>query len=682
MAIELAKAYVQIVPTTDGIEGSLTSAMSGAGEKAGQAGGKAVASGFGKVAGGIGKAATAGIVAAGTAAATAATGIIKGSSELAEFGDNIDKMSQKVGLSAEAYQEWDYILKISGTEMQNMTTGLKTLTNKLDDAKNGSEDAQAMFAALGLSMDDLSTMSREDLFAATITGFQGMADSTKRAALANDLFGKSGQELAPLFNTSAADTAALRDQVHQLGGVLSNDAVANSAAFQDNLTALQTGLAGMKNSILQQALPGLNQLMQGFTSLITGQEGASEAIGQGFQTLLANIGDIAQKVAGIVSELFPTLMQVIVDNLPSIIETGIGIIMDLATAIIEALPTIVQGICDMLPTVIPQIITAIVDLFLLIVDHLDEILTPIVEAMPDIINSLTDALIENLPRIIAGIIKLIAQIIIQLPGILKGIWETITHFFGKVWQEWIGPAAQVVVGWFRQLWENIKGAFAAVGQWFAQIFQGAWNGIKSAFSAVGSFFSGIWSKIKGAFSTVGSWFADIFSRAWEGIKRPFQAAGEWFSGVFERIKDVIKAPINFVIRGLNALIAGLNKVSFSIPNWVPIIGGKTFGFNIGYINELAQGGVLEKGQTGFLEGTGAEAVVPLEKNTGWIRRVAEEMRSAGPEAYETDTEDLVDAMRHMRIWLDGKIVAGGITTQMDQNLGNNQVMAGRMVARA
>lgn len=675
MAIELAKAYVQIVPSTEGIEGSLTSAMSGAGEKAGEAGGKGIATGFGKVAGGIGKAATTAIAAAGAAATTAAAGIIKGSSELAEFGDNIDKMSQKMGISAEAYQEWDAVMQHSGTSIDSMSRAFTTLSKNVE---NGSD----AFDKLGLSQEEVAKMSKEDLFGAVIEGLQDMEEGTERTVLAQELLGGAARELGPLLNTSASETQAMKDRVHELGGVLSNEAVKNAAAFQDNLQDLQTSISGMKNSILQQALPGLNQLMQGFTGLITGQEGASEAIGQGFQTLLANIGDIAQKVAGIVSELFPTLMQVIVDNLPSIIETGIGIIMDLATAIIEALPTIVQGICDMLPTVIPQIVTAIVDLFLLIVDHLDEILTPIVEAMPDIINSLTDALIENLPRIIAGIIKLIAQIIIQLPGILKGIWETITHFFGKVWQEWIGPAAQVVVGWFRQLWENIKGAFAAVGQWFDQIFQGAWNGIKSAFSAVGSFFSGIWSKIKGAFSTVGSWFAGIFSRAWEGIKRPFQAAGEWFRGVFDRIRDVIRAPINFVIRGLNALISGLNRISFSIPAWVPVIGGKTFGFNIGYINELAQGGVLEKGQMGFLEGTGAEAVVPLEKNTGWIRRVAEEMRSAGPEAYETDTEDLVDAMRHMRIWLDGKIVAGGITTQMDQNLGNNQVMAGRMVARA
>ena len=695
MAIELAKAYVQIVPSTEGIEGSLTSAMSGAGEKAGEAGGKGIASGFGKVAGGIGKAATTAIAAAGAAATTAAAGIIKGSSELAEFGDNIDKMSQKMGISAEAYQEWDAVMQHSGTSIDSMSRAFTTLSKNVE---NGSD----AFDKLGLSQEEVAKMSKEDLFGAVIEGLQDMEEGTERTVLAQELLGGAARELGPLLNTSASETQAMKDRVHELGGVLSNEAVKNAAAFQDNLQDLQTSISGMKNSILQQALPGLNQLMQGFTGLITGQEGASEAIGQGFQTLLTDIGSIAEQLASTVSELFPVLMQVIVDNLPSIIETGIGIIMDLATAIIDALPTIIQGICDMLPTIIPQVITAIVDLFLMIVDHLDEILTPITEAFPDIINSLTDALIENLPQIIAGIIMLVVQIIRQLPGILKGIWETITHFFSKVWQEWIGPVFQAVGQWFSNLfqnawqgvqnvfanvgqffsgvWQRIQGAFAAVGGWFSQIFQGAWRGIQNAFSAVGSFFSGIWQRIQGAFSTVGGWFGRVFSGVWEAIKRPFKAVGEWFSGVFERIKDVIKAPINWIIRGINKLIEGLNRISFDTPDWIPIIGGRHFGFNIGYINELATGGVLEKGQMGLLEGSGAEAVVPLEKNTGWIRRVAEEMQGEGPDAYMIDTEEIMREIRGIKVYLDGRTVVGGIATGMDQALGNNQIMAGRMVA--
>jgi hypothetical protein len=74
-----------------------------------------------------------------------------------------------------------------------------------------------------------------------------------------------------------------------------------------------------------------------------------------------------------------------------------------------------------------------------------------------------------------------------------------------------------------------------------------------------------------------------------------------------------------IISAINTFLGGLNKIK--IPDWVPGVGGK--GINIPLIPTLAKGGVLKKGQTGFLEGDGAEAVVPLEKNTGWVSKVAD-----------------------------------------------------------
>lgn len=93
------------------------------------------ASSFGAKLGGVAKAGVASVVALGTAAVSAGSAFVSASSDVAEYGDTIDKQSQKLGLSAEKYQEWDYVLQHAGTSMSNMGTGLKTLTNKIDDAK-------------------------------------------------------------------------------------------------------------------------------------------------------------------------------------------------------------------------------------------------------------------------------------------------------------------------------------------------------------------------------------------------------------------------------------------------------------------------------------------------------------------------------------------------------------------
>ena len=125
--------------------------------------------------------------------------------DVADAGDEIQKNSQKVGLSYESYQKWDYAMKIAGTEMASMNTGLKTLTNKFDDALTGSKGAVEQFNRLGLSMSDIKDLSREELFGTVIESLQGVTDETEKAALANDFFGKSGQELIPLLNQSAEE---------------------------------------------------------------------------------------------------------------------------------------------------------------------------------------------------------------------------------------------------------------------------------------------------------------------------------------------------------------------------------------------------------------------------------------------------------------------------------------------
>ena len=137
-------------------------------------------------------------------------------------------------------------------------------------------------------------------------------------------------------------------------------------------------------------------------------------------------------------------------------------------------------------------------------------------------------------------------------------------------------------------------------------------------------FSSAWNAIKEAFSPITKWFSDV----WEGIKKIFKPVADWFGDIFDRVGKAVKAPLNAVIRAMNKVIDGLNKISIDIPDWVPGVGGKKFGFNIGRIAELEQGGILKRGQMGLLEGNGAEAVVPLDKNKAWIKAVATDLLNA------------------------------------------------------
>ena len=166
------------------------------------------------------------------------------------------------------------------------------------------------------------------------------------------------------------------------------------------------------------------------------------------------------------------------------------------------------------------------------------------------------------------------------------------------------------------------------------------------------------------FSTVADFFTGIFTKAAEGIKSAFSGIKDFFSSVFQAVANAVKAPINWIIGGINNFIGGLNKIK--IPDWVPGVGGK--GFSLPTIPQLARGGVLEKGQTGYLEGNGAEAVVPLEKNTEWIKKVAglfrQQMSENGAAGTDNGINGIVEAVKGV-----GGVVGSAIKTVAEKAAG-------------
>ncbi len=358
---DIAKAYVQIIPSADGIQGKLTEMMGGEAEKAGKSSGGKLGKALGK--GFIGATAA---LATGTAAMTA--GFVAASGQVAEFGDHIDKMSQKMGISAEAYQEWDAILQHSGTNIDSMQRGMMTLSKA---AESGSD----AFEALGISQEQIASMSQEELFSATITALQGMEEGTERTALASQLLGGSAKELGALLNTSAEDTEAMRQRVHELGGVMSNEAVKAAAAYQDSLQDMKTALTGAKNSIMADFLPAMTTVMDGLTAIFSGDSSGLEKVKAGIKEFANQIASAAPEIMTAGAEILVSLTEAIVANLPvlldaaiSAIETivtglltpeNIGLLIDAALSIIMAL---MNGMVDALPLIIQAAVTLITTL--------------------------------------------------------------------------------------------------------------------------------------------------------------------------------------------------------------------------------------------------------------------------------------------------------------------------------
>ena len=149
--IEVAQASVTIIPTMKGAQQTITKEMTSmtdtAAEKAGKSSGQKFSSKFGSaIKSGAKTIATAVTAAVGTVSALSAS-FYNAAKATAEFGDHIDKMSQKLGISTDAYQEWDFICQHSGTSMDSMKTAMTKLSTA---AANGSD----AFEKLGISAEE------------------------------------------------------------------------------------------------------------------------------------------------------------------------------------------------------------------------------------------------------------------------------------------------------------------------------------------------------------------------------------------------------------------------------------------------------------------------------------------------------------------------------------------------
>lgn len=540
-------------------------------------------------------------------AAAAVSGVTAFANKTAATCDEIDKMSQKIGISREAYQEMSFITSQCGMDVNKLQVGMKTLTKVMDQTRNGTSKQATALEELGITVSgsDGKLRSSEDVMYEVIGKLQNMENETERARLANELFGKSGSEMAPLLNAGAGAMENMKKQAHDLGLVIDDSVVNSGVALTDTMDQIKRAGTGMFARIGGVVMPMVKKVVN--------------AIIDAMPKIEKVIKNIEPVVAKLFDGLVPPLMSMAEKIFPILVDT-VNAMIPIATAV---LPVIVQLIEKLLPPFI-EIVRKLLPPLLNLLRPVLDLLSPLI----DLLNPILDLLMA----ILDPIVELINGLLTPLIAIISRL---------------INAALVPLKDHFTVLSGVLSGTFKAA----VSIVMNAVNGLKGVFSGLIQF-------IKGAFT--GNW-----KSAWEGVKKIF-------SSIWEGIKGAFKIPINWIIDGINAFIKGINKIK--IPDWVPLVGGK--GFSIKTIPRLAAGGVLEKGQTGFLEGNGAEAVVPLENNRKWIRAVAQDMDNAfggasGGKvlAVLIDLLDAVTGMSKMGVYLDRDTLVGGLAEPMDRRLG-------------
>ena len=581
------------------------------------------------------------------AASAVSVGVYKLASSTSQHADEIDKMSQKLGMSKTAYQEWDYVLSQSGVEITSMSTGLKTLTNKLDDAKNGSDKAGAMFSKLGLSMSDLQSMSREDVFNTVIKGFQGMEDSTERAALANDLFGKSGQELAALFNTTAKATDEMKKKAHELGMVMTDEAVQSGVDLVDTLDTAKRSIGGVKNAlgsaaipivqkysdILIKGIPKIQSLFQRVTPIVAKlfdgiigplfdlMSDIGPVLLMLFETFLPVLSDLSGSIlpviAMLIQQLIPPLLEIAQQVLPVLMQliTSIApIISTLAQTVIPPLISIVQALIPPLLSIIESVIPPIISLLEMLAPIVEQIINGILPVLLSLIEQIMPLAMQIIEQILPPIISLIESLLPPIMEIIEAVLPILIELINNILLlateiiqmilpvaisllETLAPVIQLVLDLLKQILDPITQILRVLLPPLIGLIQSLFStllpSLEKAFKTVSNVVIGpvktaliavkaVITSVQGALSSVINFIKNVFTGDWKGA---WEAIKNLFGSIFGGIVELFKAPINFIIDGLNMFIDGLNLLQ--IPDWVPVVGG--LGLHIPNIPKLRIG---------------------------------------------------------------------------------------------
>lgn len=276
-------------------------------------------------------------VAGGAALAGLATAAISAANNVAAAGDQIDKESQKLNMSREAYQEWSYVLSQNGADIAQLGSGMEALVDKMKAAGEGSEEVSGMFGELGISMDAVKTATPEEAFEMVVQGLQGMTDETRKAQIAQELLGGSGAELMPLLNSTAEATEKLKQEAHDLGMVMSDDAVDAAVKYTDSVDKMKRVGTALFQNITSELLPGFTMIADGLVGLATGQEDATSKIKDGVKDIVENVREMLPMVLDVIREVLPLLVTAIVESLPLLIDTFTEVGGELATTLVEAL---------------------------------------------------------------------------------------------------------------------------------------------------------------------------------------------------------------------------------------------------------------------------------------------------------------------------------------------------------
>lgn len=529
--------------------------------------------------------------------------------------------ANKVNMTIQAYQEWGYVLKQCGIEVESLTNFVKKLAEKQKEVVSGSEESISAFKELGLSASEVAGMGQEELFNETITRLQQVEDTTKRTALAYRIFTDDAVNLNAVLHLSNAETQSLINSYYALGAAPTETLIERSNTLSATTTNLSYAWQGLKNTFSEIVLPVIIKVVEWITIAIMAVNAflktifGIELVGKKTSTSLdkgsSGFKGITSGIKGATAAAKEFLrytmgfdeLNVIPDNKASsggssggsgsgISAGGIG--GGFSAELPEFKTPDISGIMEWLgkfKNIIQDVLTfslmgigivyALIMLFggpacfSGVIAGLA--LAGVGFAIGNVEGSTFDRYGEKIKPLVDSVIKWFKDTVETIKEFCKNLKERFGEIIKWIDEKFIQP----FVNFFKDAWAKIKEFFAPAVKWFSELFGSISATVKSVVEVIKGLFKGAWDGIKIIWGVVVSWFnenivvplktkfTEIWTtvktkakEAWEGIKAVFSPVVEWFkekfSAAWKKVKEVFSAA-GEIFQGIKEAISSVFK---------------------------------------------------------------------------------------------------------------------------
>ncbi len=397
--------------------------------------------------------------------------------------DAIDKGSQRMGVTAEKYQELAYAAGLCGVEMGTLEDAAKTLKSK----------------GLDISVDE------------ALAQLMSIGDESTRDAAAFEMFGEAAYKLTPLLSAGTDGMDAMRQEAHDLGLVMSDEAVTAGAAMNDSFSKVEQVIGAVKNNVMIGLMPAVQKILD---------------------WVIANMPLIQETISSVVNAIIPLVdpvLEFFMTNAPPVFQAiidAVNALLPVVEAVVGAVSELFSGLFALLNGDVEGFTTGVIGFF----QGMSEGILSLLESLfgPEITDAV-EPLLDALTSIITGFISLLTG---DFEGFTTGITGFFTNMgtsilgivesvFGTGISEALTPLLDGITALFTGFIDLLNGDF----QGFVDGIVGYFTGLVTTLTDLGSqIMNGLWSGLQSIWGSISTWISSVVD-----------SITDWFSGIGARI---------------------------------------------------------------------------------------------------------------------------------------------------